>query len=69
MGKGLADEAEEPIGLASDGEVDAELAKLLSELDEVSLPSCIDSLALSYQGLQDLLLYFTMVSLQPLRLF
>ena len=28
-------EPDEPIGLASDGEVDAELAKLLSEVDEV----------------------------------
>lgn len=30
---------EEPIGLASDGEVDAELSKLLSEVDEVYLSS------------------------------
>lgn len=29
-------DVEEPIGLASDGEADAELAKLLSELDEAS---------------------------------
>ena len=33
---------EEPIGLASDGEVDAELAKLLSKVDEVLTSSSIN---------------------------